>query len=192
MNIKNNMDYIKNELSNEEKIFENFVKIEQFLKKYKKTLLVLIIVLILGSLGVFITNKINKASLYEANIALNDFLEKNDQNALETLKKKNTQLYELALYLEAKKDLKEANISIPYLKELLNFQLAVANSNQELLDNVSKNSNFLLKDYAIFNRALLLTNEQKYSEAKTLLQEITKESKAYDLALLLKHYLVTK
>ena len=36
MSIKDDVNYLKNELNNEEKLLENFVKLERFFKKYKK------------------------------------------------------------------------------------------------------------------------------------------------------------
>ena len=43
MSIKDDVNYIKNELSSEEKFLESFVKTERFFKKYKKLIVVLII-----------------------------------------------------------------------------------------------------------------------------------------------------
>ena len=59
-------------------------------------------------------------------------------------------------------------------------------------DAVSKKADFLLKDYAIFNQALILVNNQKYAEAREILGKISQDSRAFELATLLKHYLVTK
>ena len=51
---------------------------------------------------------------------------------------------------------------------------------------------FLLKEFALFNKALLLSNEGKYEDAKTVLKLIPQTSKAFELANLLNHYLLTK
>ncbi len=53
-------------------------------------------------------------------------------------------------------------------------------------------NDFLLKEFAIFNKALILTNEGKYEDAKAALQLIPSDSKVNDLAITLKHFLVTK
>ncbi|RBQ28194.1 hypothetical protein [Aliarcobacter vitoriensis] len=192
MSIKDDVNYIKNELSNEEKFLESFVKTERFFKKYKNIIFVLVLVLIIGTIGYFIKNGVDKSNLYDANVALNKYLETNDKQALEILKDKNKNLYEIALYLDAKKEQKNSDISLKYLKDILDYQVAVINSNSNELDVLSKKSDFLLKDYAIFNRALILVNDQKYVEAKELLEQISKDSRASELANLLKHYLVTK
>ncbi|MBK6303857.1 MAG: hypothetical protein IPF43_08425 [Arcobacter sp.] len=192
MSIKDDVNYIKNELSSEEKFLESFVKTERFFKKYKKLIVVLIILAIVGSIVFLVKTKLDEKNLYEANIALSNFLENGNQNSLNQLKEKNRDLYEIALYLDAKNEFKNADINLKYLKELLDFQVALLNSNQSDLDAVSKKADFLLKDYAIFNQALILVNNQKYSEAREILGKISQDSRAFELATLLKHYLVTK
>ena len=74
----------------------------------------------------------------------------------------------------------------------MTYQKALENNNVEQLNNVSMQNDFLLKEFAIFNKALLQANEGKYEEAKTSLKLIPETSKAYDLANLLNHYLATK
>lgn len=192
MSIKDDVNYIKNELSSEEKFLESFVKTERFFKKYKKLIVVLIITVIVGSMAFLVKTKLDEKNLYEANIALSNFLENGNQNSLDELKEKNRDLYEIALYLDAKNEFKNADINLKYLKELLDFQVALLNSNQSELDLVSKKADFLLKDYAIFNQALILVNNQKYAEAREILGKISQDSRAFELATLLKHYLVTK
>ena len=192
MSIKDDVNYIKNELSSEEKFLESFVKTERFFKKYKKLIFVLIIAVIIGSIAFLVKTKLDEKNLYEANIALSNFLENGNQNSLNELKEKNRDLYEIALYLDAKNEFKNADINLKYLKELLDFQVALLNSNQSELDLVSKKADFLLKDYAIFNQALILVNNQKYAEAREILGKISQDSRAFELATLLKHYLVTK
>ncbi|WP_170144480.1 hypothetical protein [Aliarcobacter cryaerophilus] len=192
MSIKDDVNYIKNELSSEEKFLESFVKTERFFKKYKKLIFGLIILAIVFSIAFLVKNKLDEKNLYEANIALSSFLENGNENSLNELKEKNKELYEIALYLDAKNEFKNANIDLKYLKELLDFQVALLNSNQSELDLVSKKADFLLKDYAIFNQALLLVNSQKYDEAREILSKISQDSRAFELATLLKHYLVTK
>jgi len=51
---------------------------------------------------------------------------------------------------------------------------------------------FLLKEFALFNKALILTQEGEYSQAKQTLQLIQKDSQVSDLVALLNHYLLTK
>ena len=193
MSIKENVDYVKTELSSEEKFLENFVRSERFFKKYKTLILSFIIIVIVGFIAVFIKTKIDESNKFEANLAFNKVLENNnDAKALADLKAKNKDLYEIALYLQAKKEAKIIETNVPLLKELSKYETALANKSITELDNVSMQSDFLLKDFAVFNKALFLANEGKFREAKTTLALIPQTSKAFELAKLLNHYLLTK
>lgn len=168
------------------------MKGERFFKKYKTLIFAFIVIIIVGSIGIIIKKNIDNANKFEANVALNNYFNNGDKNALEILKNNNQKLYEIALFLDAKKENKSAQIDIPMLKELLEFQLATHSNNIEKLDNLSLQNDFLIKEFAIFNKALILVNEGKYEEAKTSLNKIPQTSKAYELANLLNHYLLTK
>ena len=193
MSIKENVDYVKTELSSEEKFLENFVRSERFFKKYKTLILSFIIIIIVGFIAVFIKTKVDESNKFEANIAFNKVLENNnDAKALADLKAKNKDLYEIALYLQAKKEAKIIETNVPLLKELSKYETALVNKSITELDNVSMQSDFLLKDFAVFNKALFLANEGKFTEAKTTLALIPQTSKAFELAKLLNHYLLTK
>lgn len=192
MSLKEDVGYIKNELSSEEKFIENFVKGERFFKKYKTLIIAVVVILIIGLIGFTVKKSIDNSNKHDANIALSQFLENGDEKALETLKNKNEKLYEVALFLQAKKDNKIASIELPLLKELVKFQTATASNNIEELNSLSMQNDFLLKEFALFNKALILVNEGKYEEAKKELSQISQTSKAYELATLLKHYLLTK
>lgn len=193
MSIKENVDYVKTELSSEEKFLENFVKGERFFKKYKTLIFAFVAILLIGIISFFIKNSVTQSNKIEANIAFNKVLENsNDAQALANLKDKNPQLYDVVLFLQAKNDAKSADINVPLLKELSKYQVTLANKDVSGLDNLSMQNDFLLKDFAIFNKALFLTNEGKFNEAKTTLALIPQTSKAFELAKLLNHYLLTK
>lgn len=192
MSLKEDVGYIKNELSSEEKFIENFVKGERFFKKYKTLIIAVVVILIIGLIAFTIKKSMDNSNKHDANIALSQFLENGDEKALETLKNKNEKLYEVALFLQAKKDNKIPSIELPLLKELVKFQTATASNNIEELNSLSMQNDFLLKEFALFNKALILVNEGKYEEAKKELSQISQTSKAYELATLLNHYLLTK
>ncbi|MCT7552447.1 tetratricopeptide repeat protein [Aliarcobacter butzleri] len=192
MSLKEDVGYIKNELSSEEKFIENFVKGERFFKKYKTLIIAVVVILIIGLIGFTVKKGIDNSNKHDANIALSQFLENGDEKVLEILKNKNEKLYEVALFLQAKKDNKIASIELPLLKELVKFQTATASNNIEELNSLSMQNDFLLKEFALFNKALILVNEGKYEEAKKELSQISQTSKAYELATLLNHYLLTK
>ena len=192
MSIKDNVDYVKNEFTSEEKFIENFVKSERFFKKYKNFIIAFFVILVVGSIGYVIKNSIAESNKLDSNIALNKYLETKDENALKTLKDKNENLYNIALLLNAKKDNKIIEVNLPILKELSKYQIALENKDLNELNNLSVQNDFLLKEFAIFNKALILTNDGKYEEAKNLLKQIPQTSKVNDLSNLLNHYLLTK
>ncbi|CAM3557494.1 hypothetical protein [Arcobacter aquimarinus] len=192
MSIKENVDYVKNELTSEEKFLENFVKGERFFKKYKIVILGFITLIIIGSISYIIKKNIDETNKFEANVALNNFLKTGDEKSLLQIKEKDKKLYEIALFIQSKKDFKAAEINLPFLKELSKYQLALANNNVDELNNLALQNDFLLKEFAIFNKALILTKDGKFEEAKVALQQISETSKASELANLLKHYLLTK
>lgn len=193
MSIKENVDYVKEELNSQEKFLESFVKGERFYKKYRTLIFASIAIIVIGSIGLVIKKNVDESNKVEANLAFNKVLQNsNDKEALELLKNKNEKLYEVALFLQAKNENKAANINIPVLKELAAYQVALSNKNVDELSNLSMQGDFLLKEFALFNKALLLSNEGKYEDAKTVLKLIPQTSKAFELANLLNHYLLTK
>ena len=192
MSIKENVDYVKNELTSEEKFLENFVKGDRFFKKYKIGIFAFLAIIIIGSISYVIKKNIDETNRFEANVALNNFLNTGDEKSLLLIKEKDKKLYEIALFIQSKKDFKAAEINLPFLKELSKYQLALANNNVDELNNLALQNDFLLKEFAIFNKALILTKEEKFDEAKAALQQISETSKASELANLLKHYLLTK
>lgn len=193
MSIKENVDFVKEELNNEEKFIESFVKAERFYKKYKIIILTLIVLTIGGLVFYTIKQNIDESNKLEANLAFNRLLSNpNDKEALETLKDKNKNLYEIMLYIQARNENKTVQISVPYLKELSLYSEAVKAQNIDKLNNISTQNDFLLKEFALFHKALILSNEGKYEEAKKVLASIPKTSKANELANLLNHFLLTK
>lgn len=193
MSLKENVDFVKEELSSEEKFLESFVKVERFYKKNKLLILGVVAVVVIAVIGFYTTKYIQGQNKIEANLAFNEVL-KDPKNsaALEKLKEKNSQLYEVAQYIQASKEGKVADVQIKFLKELSEYKNALNTKNADELNKVSMQNDFLLKEFALFNKALLLTNEGKFEEAKTTLKLIPEDSKVNDLVNVLKHYLVTK
>lgn len=192
MSIKENVDYIKNELSNEEKFLENFVRTERFFKKYKKLIFTVVIAAVVGLIIYVTKNSLDESNRYQSNLLLNSYIESADEKVLASLKDKNKKLYEVALFLQSRKDNTPVEISLPFLKELAQFEAAKISGNNEELNNLTMKNDFLLKEFALFNKALIFANEGKYQEAKDSLNQIPKDSKTFELASLLNHYLVTK
>lgn len=193
MSMKENVDFVKDELNSEEKFLESVVKVESFYKKYKALIIGLVSIIVIAVIAISINTYNNEKNTIAANIAFDKVIaDPKDTQALNTLKETNNKLYQVALYLQAKKDGDYPDTKIPYLKELSEYEKALTNKDVAKLNTLSMQSDFLLKEFAIFNKALVLANEGKYKEAKIALNLIPKSSKASELSLLLQHHLLTK
>ena len=193
MSMKENVNFVKDELNSEEKFIEGFVKVERFYKRYKALIFGLLAILIVATIAILVNNYNSDQNKVKANIAFNKLIANpSDKEALVELEKTNKQLYNIALYLKSKKENKDENVNITFFKELITYQKALEKKNVKELNNLSMQNDFLLKEFSLFNKALILTQEGKYKEAQASLSLIQKDSKVYVLANLLKHHLITK
>lgn len=193
MSIKQNVEHIKTELSNEEKFLESFVKVERFYKKYKNLLLASIVVVVVAVAGISINNYLSTANKTAANEAFSVLLEDmNNAQAMEILKDKNPKLAQIIEAKKAKVDGKTVSIDVQYLKELELYNEAIKNQDVEKLSQVLMQNDFTLKEYALFQKALILTQKENYKEAKEILEQIPQDSQVQQLASTLKHFLLTK
>ena len=193
MSLKENVDYVKDELNSEEKFLESFVRVERFYKKYKVIIILALIVIAGIVIGLYATKKIQASNKLDANIAFNQLMENpNNDEAKNTLKEKSQQLYELALYAQSLNKDQISETKLKYFKELVAYQKALEAQSIKELNDVSMEKDFLLKEFAIFNKALIQTQEGKYEDAKATLKLIPSTSQVNDLATALKHHLVTK
>lgn len=190
MSLKENVDYIKEELSSEEKFLESSFKAEKFYKKYKY-----IIFTVAGlALAFFIISSItqyqNDKTKKEANIAYENIMENPEDTAsLEQLKTLNTTLYEIAMYKI--KDSKE-NLDVEFLKDIQTYQKAVSSDDLVALNTLIASQNFLLKDFASVNKALIHIKKQEYTKAKTAIKAIGDNSSVKQIVTMIEHFLITK
>ena len=190
MSLKENMDFVKEELNSEEKFLEGFVKLERFFKKYKLLIISAVVIVVVAVIAVSVTSYLKEQNKIKANIVFQELLKNpNDKKALETLKGLNTKLYEIVLFNSQKKDI---SINTEFFKELLAYEKAIKEQNVKKLNDVSMEKNFLLKEFAIFNRALILVQTGEYQKARDALKMIPETSQVKDLVALLEHYLITK
>lgn len=191
MSLKENVSFIKDEISTQEKFFENFFKIEKLYKKYK---IVIFSVLALG-IGYFATTTINsyldEQNLIASNKAYNKVLKTpTDKINLAILKDTNEKLLQIAMY-QTSTDKTKTN-DIEFLKDISAYNKAIKDNDIKTLNTLIVNPDFILKDYALFNKALILVDNKEYATAKSTLKIITEQSAVAPLANMLKHYLLTK
>ena len=188
MSLKENVDYIKEEISTQESFIENFFKLEKFYKKYKIAIISIAIVCIVAVVGTLVLNYVVEQNRIAANDAFNNCLENpNNKTALEDLKSKDENLYKIAMYVNNKTE-----IDIEFFKELSVYSKAMEKEDLVELGKVTQNQKFLLKDFALFNKALIQAQKANYKEAKATLKLIPLTSNVSSLVKMLEHYMMTK
>jgi len=189
MALKEEIEYIKQEISTEEKFFESFFKLEKFYKKHKIKIISIIGLVIITVAGYGINDFLQKRKILKVNVAYNEILaNKNVEKNLDILRKDAPNLYKIILY----KTTKAKIIDLNYLKELTQLQNAIKNNDLKTIDNLILSNNLLLKDYAIYYKAILLTYKKEYKKAIATLNQINQNSIVNELKIPLLHYLVAK
>ena len=193
MSMKENVDFIKQELTTEEKFLEGTIKVERFWKKYRLLIIAVAIIIVAAVVGINYKKSVDASNKIAANEAMNLFLKDNkDEKALNTLKELDKRLYEVALFIKASKNSEIATVNVPYLKELMTYNEAISKNDLNKLNELSMDNRFLLKEFAIFNKAMILTQDGKYEEAKSILKLIPETSQANQLSQLLMHHIEAK
>jgi len=189
MDLKENINYIKKEISAEESFMENFFKVEKFYKKNKTLIFTIVTLLVVSTIGYYVSNYISQQNKIEANKTFNLVLANpNDTIALETLKKQDQKLYNVALFLQNNTTKNE----VEFLNELSSYAAAIKENKAEQIESVTQNQNFLLKDFAILNKAIIETQNKEYTKAKATLGNIPESSQLIVLSKMLSHFLLTK
>ncbi len=195
MSLKENVAMVKEELNSEEKFFENAVKAERFVKKYKNLLIsaIVLIVLALGANAAYEakmrsqTESVNAALATLANTP-------EDSEAIETLQTLNPKLYDLWRLSNA---LKKGDVSaLNGLKasnavavaDLAMYHEAVLNKDIKALEAYSMKPDSIYKDMAQLDLAVILIQENRIEEARQKLGLIAKESPVYRYAQPLMHF----
>lgn len=194
MSLKENVEQVKLELNSEEKFLESFVKVERFYKKNKLLIIIVIAALVIGGIAYNVNNYLKEQNQFKANVLFEKVLkDSKDTTSLAELKELNTKLYEIALFKQAQASNKEIKLDYtPYFKELAEYEKALKAQDLTKLNDLSMNNDFLLKEFAIFNKAMILTNEGKYEEARNTLKLIPETSQVKELVAILNHHLITK
>lgn len=191
---KENIEYIKQELSSEEKFLESVIKAEKFYKKHKKLIIGLLAAVVIGGIGYGAYEMKVEHDLVVSNKAYQRALQNpDDKEALALLKEKNPKLYHLFLYQQAVKKRDKAALqqiaasSDSVLADLAKYHLAALQKKIERLDVYALNSEALLRELALLDESYLLMEQKDVAKARDKLAKIEK-SPATAYALLLAHY----
>jgi predicted negative regulator of RcsB-dependent stress response len=186
---------VKEELNSEEKFFENAVKTERFVKKYKTMLISGVVVLVLGIGANAIYNAKVQSTIESANIALSSLQkDSSNQEAQKELKALNPDLYDAWQLSEALKmgDAKVlASLSSSKaigVSDVASYQSAVINKDVKALEAYSMKPQAIYKELALFELAVLLIQDNRVDEAHEKLRSIPRESALYRYSQPLMHY----
>ena len=191
MNLKENMTSIKEEISTEEQFFESFFKVEKFYKKYKFVLIGLVVAIvaffIISAVVDFVSEK-NETTANEAYTKV--LLNSKDTASIEALKESNEKLLAIALY-QISQEKTEAK-DVEYLQDIAAYNSAVAKGDVVALDVMILSQDFLLKDFALLSKTLILIEKQEYKKAKETISKVDPKSQILPLADMISHFLLTK
>ena len=186
MSLKDDVKFVKEELSSDEKILESAFRLEKFYRKHRFKIYALLALIVLGWGGKVAYDGYQDHKKTVANQALL-VLEKNpsDRKALEELKNNNPRLYQLYLYSTAVDQgkpelLKETAASgDARLTDLSRYHEAV-------LAAKAGDSRYY-QDLSRIEKAYLALKAGKKEEARTLLALIGENSPVAGVARLLRH-----
>lgn len=186
MSLKQNVDFIKEEMNNDEKMLEGLIRFESWFKRYKTTfiaLTIIILVLIFGYMG---NNYYQETKQQEISSLYKKALE-GDENALLALQNSKSKLYDLYLFQEALKTNDEKTLKTlesskdSIIAQFSKLQNASLSQNLNALD--SKESG----DFGYLQAAFLEIQAGKTQEAKVILSKIQNDSPVRDFANALEH-----
>lgn len=180
--VKENIDYIKNEISSQEQLLESAIKSERFFKRNKKSFIAAGIVIIIALAGYSISNALQEASKAEVNKAYNTLINHpDDSNAKQILISKNPSLY--ALFVIKTADLNSTTL----IDEAINLEIDPLL--KEILVNLKgQESAKILSNYNALVDGYELLKDDKTDAAKAEFAKIPLNSPLQQIAKNLEHY----
>jgi len=192
---KENIEYIRQELTSEEKFLESLIKVEKFYKKYRKKLIGGALLLLIGTVGYIGYELKRDHDLRVSNQAYQQLLRgEGGPEALAILKEKNPPLYRLYLYqtsiekgdLQGLKEVRDSDDRV--LSDLAQYHIGLLERDDKELKSYGNRSDTLLREMALLDTAYLLYLKGSIGEGHSQLEKIGKESPAHPFSLLLRHY----
>ncbi len=190
-----NLEAIKKEFENDEKMLENAFRLERFFKKYKYVLLGILAVLIAWIVYVNVYNFMQEKKALEISEIYDELINAPENEILrELLQEKSPELYDLFLYAySVRNNDKETLSSLAESKNqivsnLVKYEVASANKDKQALANI--NSDF--KNLAKLQEAYLFLKEDNIAKMREILESIPEGSLEFEIAQFMGHYGITK
>jgi hypothetical protein len=186
VSIKDDVNYVKTELSSDEKVLESAFKLETFYKKYKVVIWGVVAALLLFFVVSTGMEALRQSKLESANQALLTLQNKpDDANALSILKENNPALYEVYVFSQAAR------------KEDVKTLSSLAGSKNAIIADMSRYTaaaiekkpvdSKLYTELAYFEEAYVLLKKGEVEKAKAKLELIDGRSQLASFAKLLEH-----
>ena len=177
-------------LSSEEKLMASFIKYEQFFKKYRYQLLIILIAIIAFVGYMFVDASLKQSSLKSANEAFLTLKENpNDKEALRQLEQNNEKLYQLymlntALHSEDYEGLSKFNATAQIQD--------IASYHQKLQSQELQSYTGVYKDLADLIQGYHLLKSGELDAADAVLSNIPQDSQLASNVKILQHYITSK
>lgn len=186
LSLKQNIEYIKKEMDNDEKMLEGLLRFESWLKRYKTIVLVLLGILIVASIG-YVGNAYYQANQQQTLAEAYDRALKGDESAVAMLKKSQSRLYDLYLFQRALQSNDTATLkTLETSKDFIIAQFAKAQNaslNKDLDALNSQNAG----DFGYLQASFLELEAGNPQKAREILAKIKNDSPIRDLANALTH-----
>lgn len=186
MSLKDDVGFVKKELSGDEKVLESAFKLETLYNKNKFSLWGALLVLVLFFGGKAVMTSIEESKLATANEAFMALqIKEDDAQARKILKENNPALFELFSFSQAVKT-QDAK-TLASLSQSKNTVIADASGYTASVLNKKPVDSALYKEMALFQEAYLAIEAGDTKKAKVKLDEIDGRSPLAVLTAFLKH-----
>ncbi len=189
MGIKDEIKRDTEELKQDEELLVKVFKLEKFVKKYKKQIILTVVILAAYLIGYNIYTYIQKQNLIKANNAFETLLQNpNDKKALEIVKK-DKKLYNLYLFNKGE----YSKVNSKSLEALKAYEIAMQKGTKESLEGYLLNPSYkILKNPVRFALMKIYLEEHNRKKAKEVFNNINPNSKFKALGAYLLHYGIVK
>lgn len=205
--LSKDLESIKNEFQNDEKLLENAFKLERFFKKYKFVLLGIVSINILWVGFIVVSDYVEEKNAKEISQIYDELLVSPQNTILrENLKSKAPKLYDAFIYANLSSQKESRMQELEELKaskneliaQMAQYELASLKEDKEALNAIYNNSKNKqketdsLKDFAKIQEAYLLLKNNDIAKAREVLKSISSESSLDSIARQMEHYGIDK
>lgn len=202
--LSKDLETIKSEFQNDEKLLENAFKLERLFKKYKFVLLGIVAVVVLWIVIVVASDYVEEKNAKEISQIYNELLVSPQNTVLrENLKNKAPKLYDAFIYanLSSQKEARIAELEElsqsknELIAQIASYELASLKEDLQALSTIAKNpkkQNDSLKDFAKIQEAYLLLKNNDIDKAREVLKGVSSESSLDSIARQMEHYGIDK